>query len=272
MEEQYSRTKQIYGERAMDIIRNARAAVFGLGGVGGYVVETLARTGIGTIDIIDHDTVDPSNLNRQIIALHENIGRRKVDVWEERIHAINPDITVNKHAVFYLPQTKDQFDLTQYDYVVDAIDTVTAKLDLAQEAEQLGVRIVSSMGTGNRTDPFRLVCTDVYETKGDPLAKIMRTELRKRGVKHLKVVYSEEKPVKPIKGPGEDPRTPASTAFVPAAAGIMIGSIVIRDLIQYGTEHTQYPQCAAVHIPCAAAALCLFTGGERICSGTEPQS
>ena len=239
MEEQYSRTKQIYGERAMDIIRNAHVAVFGLGGVGGYVVETLARTGIGTIDIIDHDTVDPSNLNRQIIALHENIGRRKVDVWQERIHAINQDITVNKHAVFYLPQTKDQFDLTQYNYVVDAIDTVTAKLDLAQEAERLGVRIVSSMGTGNRTDPFRLVCTDVYETKGDPLAKIMRTELRKRGVKNLKVVYSEEKPVKPIKGPGDDTRTPASTAFVPAAAGIMIGSIVIRDLIQYGTEHTQ---------------------------------
>ena len=237
MEEQYSRTRQVYGEKAMEIIRNAHAAVFGLGGVGGYVVETLARTGIGTIDIIDHDTVDSSNLNRQVIALHGNIGKRKVDVWEERIHAINPDITVNKHAVFYLPQTKEQFDLTQYDYIVDAIDTVTAKLDLAEEAEKLGVPLISSMGTGNRTDPSKLVCTDVYSTKGDPLAKIMRTELRKRGVKHLKVVYSEEKPIRPIKGPGDDPRTPASTAFVPAAAGIMIGSIVIRDLIQFDPEN-----------------------------------
>ena len=237
MQEQYSRTRQIYGDQAMEIIRHARVAVFGLGGVGGYVAETLARAGIGTLDLIDHDTVDPSNLNRQIIALQDTVGRQKVDLWEERIHAINPDIVVHKHALFYLPGTKDQLDLTQYDYIVDAIDTVTAKLDLAQEAERLGIPIISSMGTGNRTDPFRLVCTDVYRTKGDPLAKIMRTELRKRGVKHLQVVYSEEPPVRPIKGPDDDPRTPASTPFVPAAAGIMIGSVVIRDLTHFDPEH-----------------------------------
>ena len=237
MQEQYSRTRQIYGDQAMEIIRHARVAVFGLGGVGGYVAETLARAGIGMLDLIDHDTVDPSNLNRQIIALQDTVGRQKVDLWEERIHAINPDIVVHKHALFYLPGTKDQLDLTQYDYIVDAIDTVTAKLDLAQEAERLGIPIISSMGTGNRTDPFRLVCTDVYRTKGDPLAKIMRTELRKRGVKNLKVVYSEEPPVRPIKGPDDDPRTPASTPFVPAAAGIMIGSVVIRDLTHFDPEH-----------------------------------
>ncbi|MBR2990633.1 MAG: tRNA threonylcarbamoyladenosine dehydratase [Solobacterium sp.] len=237
MEAQYNRTRQVYGDRAMEIIRHARVAVFGLGGVGGYVVETLARAGIGTLDIIDHDTVDPSNLNRQIIALQDNIGRRKADVCEERIHAINPDIAVHKHVMFYLPETKDQLDLTQYDYIVDAIDTVTAKLDLAEEAEKLGIPLISSMGTGNRTDPFRLVCTDIYQTKGDPLAKIMRTELRKRGVKRLKVVYSEEPPVRPIKGPEDDPRTPASTPFVPAAAGIMIGSVVIRDLTGFDPDN-----------------------------------
>ncbi len=239
MDAQFDRTTQIYGQRAMEIIRNARVAVFGVGGVGGYVVETLARAGIGTLDIIDHDTVDPTNLNRQVISLRENIGRQKTDVAEERIHAICPDITVNKYPFFYLPETKDRIDFTVYDYIVDAVDTVSAKLMIAEEAERLGIPLISSMGTGNRTDPFRLVCTDVYETKGDPLAKIMRTELRKRGVKHLKVVYSTEPPVRPIKKPGDNPRTPASTPFVPAAAGIMIGSVVIRDLVHFDPDNRE---------------------------------
>lgn len=233
---QYAREQMLFGEEGMKKLKNARVCVFGVGGVGGYVVEALARSGIGTLDIVDNDTVSLSNLNRQIIALHSTIGRYKVDVMEERIHDIDPSIKVNKYTCFYLPETKDQFDFTQYDYVVDAIDTVSGKISIVLQAQEAGTPVICSMGTGNKVDPSQLEITDIYKTEMDPLAKVMRYEMKKRRVKKLTVLFSKEKPITPI--PMEQEQltnkkrsVPGSTAFVPPAAGLMIAAKVVRDIL-----------------------------------------
>lgn len=236
MSEQFSRTQRLLGKEAMEKLANARVAVFGVGGVGGYVVEALARSGVGTIDIIDSDEVCLSNLNRQIIATHKSIGRLKVDVMKERILDINPDAIVNTYPCFFLPENKDEFDFTQYSYVVDAVDTVTAKIALVMEAQAAGVPIISSMGAGNKLDPTAFEVADIYKTSVCPLAKVMRRELKKRNVKHLKVVYSKEEPLTPIEDGEETNHTgrrsiPGSTAFVPSVAGLIIAGEVIKDLL-----------------------------------------
>ena len=232
MNEIYSRTEMLIGEENLRKLAGCRVAVFGVGGVGGYVVEALARSGIGTLDIIDDDAVIPSNINRQIIATQDTIGRNKVEVMAERIRAINPDIKVNTYRMFYLPENSAEIDLTVYDYIADAIDTVSAKLDLAQKATEKGIPIISAMGCGNRLDPSKLQVTDIFKTSNDPLAKVMRSQLRKRGVKHLKVVCSSELPIKPETQSDERKRSiPASMIFVPAAAGLLMASQIIRDLI-----------------------------------------
>ena len=223
MKEQFSRTQLLYGEETMDFLASRRVAVFGVGGVGGYVVEALARSGIGALDLIDHDRVALSNINRQILATEKTVGRYKVDVAKERIGEINPECEVRSYKVFYLPDTQDQFDFRVYDYVVDAIDTVTGKLTIIENAKKAGVPVISSMGTGNKLDPVRLEVADIYETSVCPLAKVMRRECRKRGIDSLKVVYSREEPR--IRR-----ATPGSTAFVPPAAGLIIAGEVINDL------------------------------------------
>lgn len=239
MQNQFSRTALLFGETAMEKIRSSRVAVFGVGGVGGYVVEALARSGIGTLDLIDNDTVSLTNLNRQIIALHSTVGQYKVDAAAARLRDINPDIHVNAHRCFYLPETADQFDFTQYDYVVDAIDTVKGKIEIIMRAKAAGVPVISSMSAGNKLDPSALRLTDIYQTSVCPLARVMRSEMRKRGVKSLKVVYSEELPVQtdPVltaecmaEENGIKRSIPGSNAFVPSAAGLLIASAVIRDL------------------------------------------
>lgn len=248
---QFSRMELVMGAEALEILNRSRVAVFGVGGVGGYVVEALTRSGIGELDIIDDDKVCLTNLNRQIIATRDTVGRQKVDVCEERILSINPDVTVHKHQTFYLPEKANEFDFVHYDYIVDAIDTVSAKLDLVMQAQKHGVPIIAAMGCGNRVDPGRLVCTDIYKTEMDPLSKVMRRELKKRGVRGLKVVYSTEPPIKPyiseanschshcICPPGvqrtclQRRSVPGSTAFVPAAAGLMIAAEVVRDLTSF---------------------------------------
>ncbi len=237
----YDRMEMICGRDAMAALRNSRVAVFGIGGVGGYVTEALARCGVGTLDLIDHDTVDITNLNRQIIALESTVGLAKVEAAKARIADIDPKITVNTYQCFYLPEEKDRFDFTQYDYIVDAIDTVTAKLALIEEAERADTPIISSMGTGNRIDPTKIMITDVYQTSGDPLAKIMRHELRKRGIRKLTVCTSSEPPMKPrteeevfqkeLERSGRR-GIPGSTPFVPPAAGLAIASYVARQLMQ----------------------------------------
>jgi tRNA A37 threonylcarbamoyladenosine dehydratase len=233
-EEQYIRTEFLLGKDKMAKLRQARVAVFGLGGVGGYVIEALTRSGIGTLDIIDHDIFVPSNLNRQILAASDTLGMKKIKAAKARIHAIDPSIQVNAYDCFYLPQEKAKFSFRQYDYIVDAVDTVTAKIDLIEEAKQCSVPIISAMGCGNRLDPSKLVITDIYQTQGDPLARIMRYELRKRGIVSLNVVYSTEKPLVPIYPQGfvNDPAkpTPGSMVFVPASAGLLIASKVVSDL------------------------------------------
>ncbi|MBR3516619.1 MAG: tRNA threonylcarbamoyladenosine dehydratase [Lachnospiraceae bacterium] len=228
----------LIGEEALDRLAASRVAVFGVGGVGGYVTEALARSGVGALDLIDHDTVAESNLNRQIIALRSTIGRYKVDVMKERIADIHPDCTVRTHNIFYLPETEAQFDFTEYDYVVDAIDTVVGKLSLIEHAQAAGTPIISAMGAGNKLDPTGFKVADIYKTNGCPLARVMRRECKARGIKSLKVVYSEEKPLQPqqIAEPAEEMHgrrsTPGSIAFVPAAAGLVIAGEVIRDLIK----------------------------------------
>lgn len=227
----------------MEKLKQSRVAVFGVGGVGGYVIEALARCGIGTLDIVDKDVVDITNINRQIIATTETVGMPKVDVMEARIKSISPDTEVNKYPVFYLPEdpeTVELFDFSKYNYVVDAIDTVSAKLDIIRRCYELGTPIISSMGCGNRLDPTQLVVTDIHKTEMDPLAKVMRKELRALGIKKLKVVYSKEQPIKPTLP--QDPSTqeplppgkrstPGSISFVPSAAGLIIASQVVQDLI-----------------------------------------
>lgn len=251
---QFSRTELLLGKKAMQVLEKSRVAVFGIGGVGGYAVEALVRSGVGTIDLIDDDKVCLTNLNRQIIATRKTVGKYKVDAMKERILEIQPDAIVNTHKCFFLPETKDEFDFTQYSYVIDAVDTVTAKIQLVQEAQKAGVPIISSMGSGNKLDPARFEVADIYETSVCPLAKVMRRELRKRKIEHLKVVYSKEKPVRPIEDmaiscrshcicpPGakhkctERRDIPGSNAFVPSVAGLIIASEVIKDIIGYANE------------------------------------
>jgi len=237
MESQFSRTELLLGSAAMERLHNARVAVFGIGGVGGYAVEALARSGIGTLDLFDHDTVSLTNLNRQIIATHDTLGAKKVDAAKLRIHSINPDAVVNAHPVFYTPDTADQFDFSVYDYIIDAIDTVTGKLCIIQNAMAANVPVISCMGTGTKLDPSKLEITDISKTTICPLARIMRKELRKRGINHLKVVYSTEEALKSVGAEEEaaalGKRTiPGSTAFVPGAAGLLLASAVIRDLLK----------------------------------------
>lgn len=235
--EQFSRTEMLIGTKAMEKLTVSRVAVFGVGGVGGYVVEALARSGIGTLDLIDNDTVCLSNLNRQIIATHSTIGRYKVDAATERVLDINPQAAVHAHRTFYLPETAEQFDFSQYDYVVDAIDTVTGKIQLILQAQEAGVPVISSMGAGNKMNPAMFEVADIYQTSVCPLAKVMRRELKKRNVKHLKVVYSKEEPMTPLdslcdtqKETQMGRRTPGSNAFVPSVVGLIIASEVIKDL------------------------------------------
>ena len=235
MLDQFSRTRLLLGQEAMDKLRESRVAVFGIGGVGGYAVEALARSGIGTLDLVDHDRVSLTNLNRQLHATRETVGEYKVDVAEKRIHEINPDCRVNTYRTFFLPGTRDQFVFSEYDYVVDAIDTVTGKLTLIEAAAAAGTPIISSMGAGNKIDPTAFRVADIHETTVCPLARIIRSECRKRGISHLKVVYSTEPPRRPVEAPDDEENhgrrdIPGSTAFVPSVAGMIIAGEVIRDL------------------------------------------
>ena len=227
---EFSRTAAVIGEDGLNKLSKARVAVFGVGGVGGYVCESLARSGVGEIDLFDMDTVSLSNINRQIIALHSTIGRYKTEIMRERISDINPDCTVNEHRVFYMPENANEYDLSRYDFVVDAIDTVTAKIELAVRSTSLSVPFISCMGTGNKLDVSKLAIADISKTTVCPLARVMRRELRLRGINHLSVLYSTEIPM--TSGTDENgKKVPASTAFVPAAAGLMIGSHVVKTLL-----------------------------------------
>lgn len=246
---QFSRTELLFGEEAMEKLKNARVAVFGIGGVGGYTVEALVRSGVGTVDIIDDDKVCLTNINRQIIATRKTIGKYKVEVMKERILEINPKAVVNMHQCFFTPDTAEQFDFSEYSYVVDAIDTVTGKLELVLRANESKVPIISCMGAGNKLDPTKFEVVDIYKTSVCPLAKVMRKELKVRHVKKLKVVYSKELPKKPIENSSNScknhcvcpPNTerkcterrqiPGSTSFVPAVAGLIIAGEVIKDII-----------------------------------------
>lgn len=240
--DQFQRTRMLLGDAAVELLREKHVAVFGVGGVGGHVVEVLARSGVGAIDIIDNDRVNITNINRQIIALHSTVGQLKVDVMEQRILDINPDCTVRKFATFYLPANADEFDLTKYDYVVDCIDTVSAKVELVRRCHALNIRILSCMGAANKMDATAFRITDISKTSMDPLAKVIRKRLRKLNIDHLKVVFSEEQPTVPMvqdtcndnpECSGQSARrpVPASNAFVPAAAGLIAGGEVIKDII-----------------------------------------
>ena len=242
MKEQYIRTAMLFGVDAVSKLKNKRVIVFGIGGVGGHVVEVLARSGVGAIDLVDHDIVAMSNINRQLIATYDTLGRKKIEVMKERILSIQPDCKVTMWDTFYLPEESEKFSFGAYDYIVDAIDTVTAKIDLVLQAERANVPIISSMGTGNKLDSTKLTVTDIYKTSVCPLAKVMRRELKKRGIQKLKVVYSTEEALTPIAGlvaedvipEGEQSTrraTPGSNAFVPATAGLLIGSEVVKDLM-----------------------------------------
>ena len=222
MENEFSRTQLLLGEEAMKKLSDARVAVFGIGGVGGYTAEALARSGVGALDLIDNDTVSITNLNRQIIALHSTPGKYKVDVMKERILDINPNASVKTYRCFYLPESRDEFDFSAYNYVVDAVDTVSAKIDLVLTAQESGTRIISSMGAGNKLDPTAFEIADIFSTSVCPLARVMRTELKKRGINRLKVVYSKEKPLSSSEKPAGSRRSvPASTAFVPSVVGLL---------------------------------------------------
>lgn len=245
---QFSRTQLLFGKEAMEKLAGSRVAVFGIGGVGGYTVEALVRSGVGAIDLIDDDKVCLTNLNRQIIATRSTVGKYKVDVMKERILDINPKVEVNVHKCFYLPETKDEFDFSQYSYVVDAVDTVTAKIEIIMRAKAADVPVISCMGAGNKLDASAFQVADIYKTKMCPLAKVMRRELKARGIKKLKVVYSEEKPVRPLEDmsiscrqhcvcpPGTARKCtqrrdiPGSIAFVPSVAGLILAGEVVKDL------------------------------------------
>ncbi|WP_099467956.1 tRNA threonylcarbamoyladenosine dehydratase [Konateibacter massiliensis] len=248
---QFSRTELLLGKEGMDRLENARVAVFGIGGVGGYTVEALARSGVGKFDLIDDDKVCLTNINRQIIATRKTVGKYKVDVMEERILEINPKAVVKKHQCFFLPENVEQFDFDEYDYIVDAVDTVTAKIELVLQAKAHNVPIISAMGAGNKMDPTRFEVADIYKTSVCPLAKVMRRELKKRDIKRLKVVYSKEQPLKPIEDmaiscrsncicpPGAERKCterraiPGSNAFVPSVVGLILAGEVIKDMIGY---------------------------------------
>lgn len=225
----------MFGKNGIEKLNNSRVAVFGIGGVGGYTVEALARTGVGTIDLIDNDTVSLTNINRQIIATHKTIGMLKTDAASKRISEINPNCIVNCRNIFFTPETAKEFDFTEYDYVVDAIDTVSGKIELAVQCEKAGTPIISSMGAGNKLDPTRFEVADIYKTSVCPLAKIMRRELRARGIKKLKTVYSREEPVKPAESTdeaaSEGRSVPGSNAFVPSTVGLIIAGEVIKNLL-----------------------------------------
>lgn len=236
MDSQFSRTELLLGKDAIKKLAASRVAVFGVGGVGGYAVEALARSGVGAFDLIDNDKISLSNINRQIIATHKTLGKYKVDVMAERIADINPDAQVRVFRVFYLPETEKKFNFSDYNYIVDAVDTVTAKIALAVSAAGTNTPIISSMGAGNKLDPTAFEVADIYDTSVCPLAKVMRYELRRREIKKLKVVYSKEKPVKPQARPlgetaDERGRVPGSVAFVPSVAGLIIAGEVVKDLI-----------------------------------------
>lgn len=251
---QFSRTELLFGRESMEYLSKCRVAVFGIGGVGGYAVEALARSGIGELDLIDDDRICLTNLNRQIFATRSTVGKYKVDVAESRIHDICPDIKVNTYKCFYMPETADNFDFKEYDYVIDAIDTVTGKLEIIKRAKAAGIPVISSMGAGNKFDPTAFRVADIYKTKVCPLAKVMRYELRKLGIKNVKVVYSEEKPIRPVEDmeiscrnhcicpPGTARKCtvrrdiPGSNAFVPSVVGLIIAGEVIKDLAKNETE------------------------------------
>ena len=232
MEDMFSRTRMLLGKEAMDRLRQARVAVFGIGGVGGHAVEALVRSGVGALDLIDSDRVVISNLNRQIIATRDTLGMLKVEAAKARVLSINPNCQVKTYPIFYLPETADRFDFSQYDYVVDAIDTVAGKLQLIEAAKAAGVPVISSMGAGNKLDPTVFRVADIAETSVCPLARVMRRELKKRGIDHVKVVYSTEPALTP--GPAEEETsrrsTPGSTAFVPAVAGLILAGEVVKDI------------------------------------------
>lgn len=234
MSEIFSRTEMLIGKTASQELQNSRVAVFGVGGVGGYVAEALARCGVGTIDLIDNDKVSESNINRQIIALSSTVGMMKTEVMKSRILDINSAAQVNTFNLFVLPENIDTFDFSVYDYIVDAIDTVSGKLAIIEKAYSLGIPVISSMGTGNKLDPTKFEITDIYKTSVCPLARVMRYELKKRGVKKLKVLYSKEEPVKPQATAGGTGKrvVPGSISFVPSVAGLIIGGEVVKDLIK----------------------------------------
>ena len=231
MNERFSRTELLFGTDAMEKLNNAHVCVFGVGGVGGYVCEALARSGIGSLTLVDDDTVSVSNINRQIFALTSTVGMMKTTAAKERLVDINPEIKITEYNMFYLPETAEEIDLTRFDYIVDAIDTVTAKIYLAQKCDELNIPLVSSMGTGNKLDPTGFEVADIYKTSVCPLARVMRTELKKRGVKKLKVVYSKEQPQTKVADSSNGRHAPGSCAFVPSVAGLVIASEVIKDLI-----------------------------------------
>ena len=230
-ENQFERTALLLGKASVERLARKRGAVFGVGGVGGFVCEGLVRAGIGAIDIVDKDIVAISNINRQLIALHSTVGKNKVDVLEERLKDINKDLIIKKYKCFFLPETSDTFDFREYDYVVDAIDTVTGKIELILKANEAGVPIISAMGAGNKLDPTAFQVSDIYKTSVCPLARVMRRELKKRGVEKLKVVYSKEEPIKPQFEEGEEV-VPGSVSFVPPALGLIIAGEIVKDLIR----------------------------------------
>lgn len=243
MQTQFSRTELLLGQESMKRLADARVAIFGIGGVGGYVCEALVRSGVGAFDLVDHDKVSLTNLNRQIIATHQTVGRYKTEVMKERMLQINPDVDVRIHNCFFLPENADEFSFAEYDYVVDAVDTVTAKIALILKAREAGVPVISSMGAGNKLDASQFQVADIYETSVCPLAKVMRRELKKRGVSHLKVVYSREQPIRPVRDCQDDDclseeekigrgrrDVPGSAAFVPSVAGLILAGEVVRDL------------------------------------------
>lgn len=232
IKEEFSRTAYVYGEQAIEKLKKAHVAVFGVGGVGGYICEALCRAGVGQIDIFDRDTVSLSNINRQIIALHSTVGRPKVEVMRERMLDINPECVINAYNVFYLPENAGEYDLSQYDYIADAVDTVSAKLEIATRAYQNKIPIISAMGAGNKTDPTRFEVADINDTSVCPLARVMRRELKARGIKKYKVVYSKEEPRKSgVTDPESGKAIPGSLSFVPSAMGLIMASEIINDIV-----------------------------------------
>lgn len=289
MQEQHSRTQLLLGRPAIDTLEGSSVAVFGVGGVGGYVVEVLARSGVGELALFDNDRVCLSNLNRQIVALHSTVGQYKVDAAEARIHDINPHCIVHKYPTFYLPSNADDYDLSQYDYVVDCIDTVTAKIELIKRCHQLHVPIISSMGAANKMDATAFRVTDITKTTMDPLAKVIRKKLRTLRIPHLKVVYSEEQPLRPLTeempvaavqnssdtspslstdvempSPAERRTIPASNAFVPAAAGLIAGGEVVKDLLRLADTYRIAPADMANSSAAQAAAERAKAHRERV--------